>query len=247
MEKIKIFFFPYAGGSARVYNSWKQYFPDDFEIIPVEMKGRGARFGEKQCASVEEMVEDALQQIRHQIEEGVYAFFGHSMGAIVAHELTFRILEEDLPGPIHLFLSGREAPHVSKERSEEEKTYLLPDDRFKEKLHDMGGTPKEILENPELMDIFTPILRQDFKSCDLYQHKERDFQLNCGITVLTGMEEDLIEEQINGWQKYTNKKIDTKRFPGDHFFIFDHTLHILRIVCRTLYEIQKSELNRSTA
>ncbi len=233
--KIKIFCFPYAGGSARVYKSWQKYLPPEIEVVPIEVKGRGKRYGEKLCDNMGEMVQDVFGQIRDQLQEGEYAIYGHSMGAVVAHEICYKIIEEELPTPLHLFLSGRQAPHCPKD--EEEKTYLLSDDKFRAKLVDYGGTPTEVLENDELMKIFVPILRGDFKVCDTYKHQKQNYKFDFGITIMTGLEEDLSEEQIEGWQIYTGKKLNNHRFPGGHFFIHEYTFNILRIICKKIFDI----------
>ena len=63
-------------------------------------------------------------------------FFGHSLGGILAHEVTRELRRRHLPIPRHLFVSGIRAPHVPRR---EEKTYNLPDKEFIGKLVEMGG------------------------------------------------------------------------------------------------------------
>ncbi|MCK4259540.1 MAG: thioesterase [Halanaerobiales bacterium] len=243
MAQFKLFCFPYAGGSARFYKRWQQYLPPEIEIIPIDPPGRGRRFGQKFSESVDEMVEDIFEQVKDQLIDTDYAFFGHSMGAIMSQELTYKVMDSGLPAPLHLFLSGRGAPHIEDE--DDEKTYLLPDDQFKAKLQKYGGTPTEILENPELMDIFIPILRADFKVCDIYEHSERE-PFDCGITSFSGLEEKLTDEQVQGWQQYTKRKLKINKFPGGHFFIHDdkNTINILRIVGRTIFNIVEERPDR---
>lgn len=236
-QKIKIFCFPYAGGSARVYKSWQRYLPPEIELVPVEVKGRGKRYAENLADNMEEMVADVFQQIKDQLNETKYVLFGHSMGAVIAHELCYSLISKNLETPLHIFLTGREAPQRGKKTMDTEKTYLLPDDKFINKLKDYGGTPKEILENEELMNIFTPILRGDFRVVDTYQHRFRDYLFDFGITVMTGLKEDLDEAEINGWQAFTKQKLKSYKFPGGHFFIHESTFNILRIVCKTIFEI----------
>lgn len=47
MSKVRIFCIPYAGGSASIYNKWKKYVGSDFELILIELAGRGSRFNHK--------------------------------------------------------------------------------------------------------------------------------------------------------------------------------------------------------
>lgn len=240
-DQIKIFCFPYAGGSARIYKSWQRYLPRELEIVPVEVKGRGRRYAEKLADNMDEMVIDVLEQIKDQLNKTRFVFYGHSMGAVIAHELCYLLIAEDLPRPLHLFLTGREAPQTQKIKPDNEKMYLLPEEKFIDKLKDYGGTPKEVLENDELMNIFTPILRGDFKACDTYQHTVREALFDFGITVITGLEEDLEDTQINGWQMFTKKKLHSYKFPGGHFFIHQYTFDILRIICKTIFEVMDED------
>ena len=236
MTKLKLFFFPYAGGSARIYKAWQKYFPPEIEIVPIEAPGRGRRFGEKPCEAIEDTVTDAFNQIRDQINDGHYAFFGHSMGAVISHELTYRIIEAGLPAPLHLVFSGRGAPQIP-DAKDEERIHLLPDEEFKQKLIDYGGTPEEVMTNEELMKIFLPILRADFKACDTYVRKDCDYKFDFGITVLYGLEENLTDEQVRGWQEFTNLPIKIHGFPGGHFFLHQQTINVVRVVCQALYRV----------
>jgi surfactin synthase thioesterase subunit len=240
VDKIKLFCFPYAGGSARFYKSWQKYFPPEIEVIPIDPPGRGKRFGVNFCESVEGMVQDMFGQIKDQITDGRYAIFGHSMGGVVAQEITYVIRKAGLPLPMHLFLSGRGCPHIPDE--DDEKIHLLPDAEFKAKLIDYGGTPEEVLANDELMNIFLPILRADFRVCDNYEHEEQGWLFPFGVTVLVGMEEKLTEEQIQGWQLYSAEPIKVNRFPGGHFFLHQHELNIVRIISHTLFRLMEGEM-----
>lgn len=244
MTKIKLFCFPYAGGSARFYKGWQKYFPAEIEVVPIDPPGRGRRFGMDYCQSVEAMVDDIFAQVKDQLLHGNYALFGHSMGAVVTHELAYRIREAHLPDPLHLFLSGRGAPQIPDEE-DKEKIHLLPDEQFKHKLIEYGGTPEEVLANQELMSLFLPILRADFRVCDEYDFKDPDYKFDYGITVLTGLEEKITEEQIHGWQQFTEKKIKINRFPGGHFFLHHETLNVVRIISQTLFKIMEERIGEA--
>ena len=238
MKEFTLFFFPYAGGSAKVYKSWEKSMPSEIEMVYIDPPGRGRRIGEKPCQSIEQMLEDVFDQIKDRLEDGKYAFFGHSMGGIIAHEMVYKIREAGLPEPEYLFLSGRGAPHVEGEDDDDD-MHLLPDDQFIERLNDYGGTPKQVLENKELMDLFLPILRSDFKVCNEYEYSTGEEPFDFGITIFTGLEEELSDAKIEGWQKYTKHKLRSNRFPGGHFFLHEekNKHHILRIISRTIFDI----------
>src|SRR4051812_4307985 len=107
MEKIKLFCFPYAGGSATIYNTWKSYCSDNFEIVPMELAGRGRRVNEPLYEDLDDMVIDMLAILRKEIEKiSAYALFGHSLGGLIVYKLTHRIRHLSMLQPMEIFVSG---------------------------------------------------------------------------------------------------------------------------------------------
>ena len=103
MSKIKLFCFPYAGGSAAVYNRWKEYLNPEIELRPVELSGRGERMDEPLYTNMEDLIEDVFQLLEGEFEESEYALLGHSMGAMIIYELSRKIIDNNLKLPLHIF------------------------------------------------------------------------------------------------------------------------------------------------
>ena len=215
---MKLFCFPYAGGSAAIFNQWKKYTGHNVEIRAIELAGRGKRIHEAHYNDFNEVIEDVFSLIVDEVKNGNdYVFFGHSMGAKIAYELTQEILVRGLPGPEHIFFSGRGAPYVL---GDDEKEYhKLPDEEFKEEVLKLGGTPKEFFEHPELLEVFLPLLKSDFKMAARELNGEEISPLPCDITVLLGKDEELTPEQIDSWKNYTSGDCTIHYFNGGHFFI----------------------------
>src|SRR5262245_57043720 len=110
--KVNLFCFPFAGGSRYSYNSYLRSAARNIKVIPMEYPGRGARFKEKLMTDIDQIVDDSFQHIKNLTTER-YAIYGHSMGSVVAYLLTKKIIEHDLPRPLHLFVSGRGGPSYS--------------------------------------------------------------------------------------------------------------------------------------
>jgi len=155
---MKLFCFPYAGGSSAVFNRWKLYLDSNIEIRAIELAGRGKRIHEALYKDFDTLIDDMLSLITNDLNKtDTYAFFGHSMGAKIAYELTKKILGKGLIGPEHIFFSGRGAPYVM--GKDEKEYHKLPDEEFKEEIYNLGGTPKEFFQHPELLEVFLPLLR----------------------------------------------------------------------------------------
>ena len=202
-------------------------------MFPVELAGRGKRIYDPLYNSIEEAIEDCYNIIFGELDKGPYAFFGHSMGGIIAYELAYKIRDNKLPEPVHIFFSGRGAPNVPDE-DEEELYYNLPDEEFKEKIIELGGTPKEFFDHPELMEMLLPMLRCDFKIAETYEHDGEIKPLDYDITVFIGKEEDVSAAQIHGWREHTKELCTVHYFEGEHFFLNEKRERVVSIINNTL-------------
>jgi medium-chain acyl-[acyl-carrier-protein] hydrolase len=227
-----LFCFPYAGGAASIYRGWTGKVAPGIEVCPVQLPGRGNRLKEPPFKRIEPLLEEVADALSPYLE-GSFAFFGHSMGALISFELTRFLRRENRPTPIHLFLSGRPAPQKLRKH---DRTYDLPETEFIEELRRLKGTPQEVLAHPELMDMLSPILRADFELCETYQYVPEP-PLSCPITAFAGLlDEDATREQMEGWREHTSEAFTLRMFPGDHFFLHDSAPLILQMIARAMHD-----------
>lgn len=233
MENIKLFCLPYAGGSAKVYNKWKTYLAESIELCPVELPGRGRRFGERLHSTLDEAVNDVYALIGSELK-GAYAFFGHSMGTLIIYELLKIISQQRLVDPKHVFLSGRYPPHINRGRQ----LHALPDDEFIAEVLSLGGTPEELLESKELMDIFIPILRADYRIVENYVYADTSTKWDFDISVLAGKDDAIVSlDDAGQWSRYSNCDCKIYEFEGGHFFINDNLKKVTSIINDTLLKV----------
>lgn len=229
MEKAKLICLPYAGGSKFVYKQFMELAPKNLQIIPVDLPGRGTRFGEQLMHHPENLVDDIFSQIKGELRFP-YAIYGHSMGTLLAYLLTKKILQKDLPQPLHLFLSGGKAPSTLED---EPILKVLGEQEFIDQLIEVGGIPDKVIKSPRLMRILTPILLADFEVLKNFNYK-RSTPFNIPITLILGKDENITEKQIYDWQYETSEKIEIVWFEGEHFFIFEHAGKIIDIIRKNL-------------
>lgn len=225
MDKVTLFCIPYAGGSAVIYSKWKKYIDDCIEIVPIELAGRGKRFSEDQYDNIADAVDDVYEAIKNKIK-GPYALFGHSMGSIIAYELAQKIKNSDIPNPQYIFVSGRKPPHIERD---EKIVHKLPDDEFIKEILDMGGTQKEIFENNELLELFLPIIRKDFRIVENYKYVNKS-SLDIDMIVLYGDEEKIQHNEAKQWSIHTNKSCKIFKIEGNHFFINHSSKEVVDII-----------------
>lgn len=224
---MNLFCFSYAGGSARVYSKWNDMIDKSVEIVPFEIPGRGTKFSEELCDNMEALIDYIYGELEKRFIEEEYMLYGHSMGSWVVYYLTERILKKGIRLPEHLFLSGKEAPHINKD---ELIYHKMDNEEFIERIYNLGGTPREILENKEALEIYIPILKNDYKLIETLQYKESEKAFDFDITIFNGRGDTLTEEDINGWSRYTSKNFNVYNFDGGHFFIHDYAKQMLDIV-----------------
>lgn len=215
---------PYAGGSAAVYRTWDQLVPNDVEVCPVELPGRGRRIGEHPFSRLAPLVR-ALADAMEPLLDRPFALFGHSLGGLVAFELARLLRRRGWPVPCHLFLSASAAPA----RRREPVLHNASDAELKARLLEFNGTPREILENDELMELILPVLRADFAVLETYEYHEEP-PLDVPITVFGGIHDRTVRpSELEGWRgQSTSSRLHL--LPGDHFFIQGMAFEVVRLV-----------------
>lgn len=213
--ELCLFCFPYAGGSANVYRSWKRYVPPLVDICLVHLPGRGSRIGERPFTSMKALVSAIADQIP-KMPQYAYAFYGHSMGAVISFELARELRVRYGTEPAALFLSGRRAPHVPRPYPA---SFDLPEDQFIAELRRLNGTPEEVLADARLLELFLPLLRADFQVIEAYEYQVQT-RLSCPITVYGSLRDVAASiHDMQMWQEHTVAEFQMRLFRGSHFFI----------------------------
>jgi medium-chain acyl-[acyl-carrier-protein] hydrolase len=214
-KRFRLYCFCYAGGSAAVYLPWQALVDPSVEICAIQLPGRGVRLMEEPCRDLPLLVE-TLAQVMDAQHDLPFAFFGHSMGGLIAFELARYCERNARPVPQRLFVSGCNAPQF---RNSPRALHKLPDDELIEALRDYNGTPRELLEHREFMAMVLPSIRADFELVECYGYRPQA-PLNIPLTALAGKFDDHgSTEQVEGWGTETAAAFKVKWFEGDHFFI----------------------------
>jgi medium-chain acyl-[acyl-carrier-protein] hydrolase len=217
--------FPYAGGSATVFHSWPNQLPPEIEVWTVHPPGRGPRIRDKAITNLDTYADQLSDALRAEMVGGKpFAFFGHSMGALVAFEVARRLRALNDALPVMLLASGRRAPHLPSRRSD---IHALSDDELLERIRALNGTPAAVLDNADLMQLLIPALRADFQVCETYTF-EQQAPLSCPIVVYGGLDdEEAPRDMLEAWQEHARTPIQLRMFPGDHFFLHAQQANVL--------------------
>lgn len=212
---LRCFCLPYAGGNARLFQSWSQQLPASVEVCALELPGHGARLTEPPLDDLDEVL-GAIAQVIQPLCDRPFVLFGHSMGALISFELARYCRRHGLPMPAHLYVSGHRAPQLP---DPEPPVHTLPDAAFREKLTRLQGTDPAVLANDEFMALLLPVLRADFALCETYTYVAEP-PLPCPITAFGGSLDPATQRgKLRAWRSQTQAKFTQHVLPGNHFFI----------------------------
>ncbi|RYZ43787.1 MAG: thioesterase [Myxococcaceae bacterium] len=224
---VRLFCFPHSGGSVGEYVRWADLLPD-IEVWGVQLPGRGARAEEAPFTRIHELVDSLVASVDFGTS---FAFFGHSLGALVAFETALRLRDLGRTPPDWLFLSAAPAPQLPPRG--------LPPSHLDEAglLTALEPTYGELIlelrEDAELRELLLPGLRADLSLVESYLHAARA-PLHCAMTVTGGVQDDLTREELEPWSAHTAGPFELHLLPGGHFYLREQKATLLRLVEETL-------------
>jgi medium-chain acyl-[acyl-carrier-protein] hydrolase len=211
----RVFCLPHAGAGASAYRLWAHELPPALQLCAVQLPGRENRLGERAIDDVRTMVRELAAGLRPFLDRP-FVMFGHSMGALLAFELTCELRRTGLPQPRHLFLSAHRAPHLPGDLPH---VHTRSPQEFRAELRRLEGTPAAVLEHEELMQIAEPILRADFKLCETYAFEPVE-PLDVPLSIFGGVDDTKVPEAVlQPWQQHTRVPIRLRVLPGGHLFV----------------------------
>lgn len=232
-SRLTLICLPHAGGSAGFYRPWAALMPPEVELVAIQYPGREDRLGDPWIAGMAELVSAVADSVQPLLDRP-YALFGHSMGSAVAWELAHELGRRGAPGPRRLFASGRAAPGTAATGQ----LHRQDDDVLCAELGRLGGTSREILDDPGLRSLILTAVRHDYRIIETHRPAGRP-PLSCPIHVLTGstdpeLGEERSRDRAGGWADLTTARTEVRTFPGDHFYLTPRRRDVVAAVLRRL-------------
>ncbi len=215
-DPLTLFCFPCAGASAAGYLRWRRQVSSWLHIQPIELPGRGNRVSEPPYRDFDSLVQRLTDEIAPNLPKA-YAFFGHSLGGLLAYGCAHRLRETGARLPRAILTACSAAPS---RRDDEHLARLNGDDELIEELRKLNGTPTELFEHPELLRMTLDLAAADFSVCGSYRHEPRQ-PLETKILVFGGRSDDIEEEALAAWQAESSLQTTLEMFDGGHFFMRD--------------------------
>jgi surfactin synthase thioesterase subunit len=179
----------------------------------VERPGHGTRLDETPIASVRELVSRLVERTASERGDR-FAFFGHSVGALIAFEMARELRRRGDALPELLIVATAPPPHLAAVRRPRDES----DAAFVEHLRSFDGTPPRVLEDGELLALLLPALRADFALHATYDYYEEP-PLACPLLVLGGLNDTMVARaSLARWTELSSGECQVHLLPGDHFF-----------------------------
>ena len=174
---------------------------------------------------------EALAEALHPLLDKPFALFGHSLGSLVSFELARQLRANHRARPLRLFVSAGPAPQIPHRGLP---IHSLPEKEFAAELRRLNGTPGDLLDHKELMDIVIPSLRADFELYESYRYLSGP-PLNCPISTYGGLSDKRVNhDDLEAWRDQTTGSFSIRMFPGDHFFLKSTQPLLLRALSQEL-------------
>lgn len=213
--KFRLICFPYAGGGAGTYFGWDQWLSDDVELLIVQPAGRGSRLKESPATSMTDLVADIFDGLAPYLDKP-FAFFGHSMGCLVAYELALALKQKQMALPKLFVVSACRAPQI---QYNGKKTDQLSDQQFIDILDTMADIPPALAQSKRLIQMCLPMLRADFQIAEQY-HNSSVNALDCQFIAFAGQYDNGVDmDDYHGWSQQFASEGSLSMFAGDHYFV----------------------------
>jgi medium-chain acyl-[acyl-carrier-protein] hydrolase len=217
-QAIRLFCIPHAGGGPSAFRGWREQLLPDVEAIIVQLPGRESRFRERPYESLQPLVSDLVEAVLPVLGDGQrFAFFGNSLGGLIAYETLQEIRRRTGWEAAHFFVSATGAPHLPPPLPP--MAHLSDRALIQEVSERYGGIPAQVLEDEEFLAALLPTLRADIVLLEAYQRNSPQ-PLSCPITAFGGERDRTVPiHHLEGWREQTTSSFTRVLLNEDHLYL----------------------------
>jgi surfactin synthase thioesterase subunit len=228
--RLRLFCFHHAGGGASFFTDWPVHIGRSASVVAVQLPGREGRAREPRVSDMTTLL-DRLEELLEPWLDVPHVFYGHSMGAFVAHALTRRRLAGGRPLPRRLLIGAAKAPHLPIVLAQAEE---MPDDELGQLLVGMGGMSAVMLRYPDWLNAATQLVRDDLRICATNPYRDI-VPVPVPVDLFAGESDPVVSvEDITAWDQHTSEHAKLHVLRGGHFFTRDSEETFLPLLTRIL-------------
>jgi surfactin synthase thioesterase subunit len=233
---LRLFCFHHAGGAASSFADWQPRLGGSVAVVPIQLPGREHRAREPRLHDFGRLL-DELDEALDPLMNQPYAVYGHSMGGLIAYELTRRRLARGRPLPKQLLVGACPPPHAPRAETAPEQ---LSDDELTAWMTGLGGLPELVLRYPDWLRLSVALLRDDLRLVHSRlgpgeEPADGHPPLSVPIQVLAGARDLLVTPRLaEEWARHTTADCRVFTLPGGHFFHRSSPAIVLRLLSSLL-------------
>lgn len=229
--RLRLFCLHHAGGSAAEFRTWWRHLPAEIEVCAIQLPGHANRRHEPPCTEIT-LLTQTLAEVLHPYCDRPFALFGHSLGGLLAFELTRYLQQQALPLPRHLFISAWREPHLPNPRA---CLWRLPDRELIDRLTaEWPWFSQEMAGSPFFQERALPALRADLRLVDGYVYSEAP-RLGCPLTCFGGAQDARVPEHaLAAWRQHTQCAFHLRLFAGGHFYLRSNDVALIQAIMQQL-------------
>ena len=228
-SRFRLFVLHHAGGSHLGYRGWVRHFPADWEICLLDAPGRAHSADEQPLRDAGALAERMREVVEPELDRP-YGVFGHSMGALVAYEMTRRLTRTP---PAWLGASAW-SPTPGTERDR----HLASSERLRAAIARMGGTPLHALEDPDVWAYVEPLVRADLEVVDTWRPDPKAPPLEVPLSVFGGAEDQgMTPHRLAGWADLVRGEFEHHTLPGGHFYFTGRTGELVSLITKDVQAV----------
>ncbi|UFQ18609.1 MULTISPECIES: thioesterase II family protein [Streptomyces] len=218
--RLRLFCFHHAGAGALAFAGWQPRVGRDVDVLPIRLPGREALLKEPRITDAEQLVHELQQDLGPLLDSSVpHAFYGHSLGALVAYRLTQHRLRAGLPPSRMLLVGACAAPQAPLDLLDARDPAELTDEELMVAFSDTQSLPEPLRRRPGRLTRVLATLRSDLLLARSLRSAPAD-ALPCSLRAFAGRDDSMVSTaQVRAWRHCTSAGFRLDSVPGTHFFV----------------------------
>ncbi|MCU7821164.1 condensation domain-containing protein [Kitasatospora sp. DSM 101779] len=213
---LPVFCLPHAGAGAGAFRALARDLRPAVNLQPVQLPGRENLVGLPLVDDAHRLVEWLGPRLLPRLARP-FALAGHSMGSLIAAELTAWLERNGGPKPELLVVSSYAGDFRHNRMAAHDRT----DQELAQVLTELGGTAPEVLQNEEMLAFILETIRNDLGLVRGYRPSYDTVDVPI-LAVGGTADPDADPEALATWRSRTTAGAHVEVLPGGHFAVFEH-------------------------
>lgn len=248
VARLRLYCFHHAGGGASAFGEWRHALGPHIAVQPIQLPGRERRVHEPRFTDMAQLTRELDAQLDPHLDQP-YAFYGHSMGALVAWHLVLRRRATGRRLPEALLVGACTPPHLPPISAT---MYDKSRDELVAWMQGMGGISPMVLKYPDWVDAAVSLLRDDLALCNSHPHAEQREQPPAPLPIpiygfAGGADEAVNAELLSQWGRYSAVGSHVFAVNGGHLFFRESPAQFISLLRSVLDRLGEAATPREGA